>query len=647
VIPQIHALGPIRTTTIFILPLSKHSSSKAIGINFNVHPWSFRKVFSWAILSLTLLGQILPQPTAFATLHPGQLVIVANENDPDSMDVARHYAKQRGVPLSHIVRMDLPLKETIRRTDYEKYLAEPLKAALVSKGLAATTRFIVTTYGVPLRITKPHQSEQEKAWQADANQWHNAAMEFLHTIASELLQTLQSLQKDSTSSPSAFPDYSESDQTKPHEILRRIDTQIAKFKTEIQKQPSSKIPNDLTNTFFKHVLQLDGLSAYSKYSPLGQRFTARVKVPLDQLQSQVQIAGQMLPLLTQNPSKKNRDWAYQLAQRFFGIRGVLHLATAEEEQFTHKDAAASVDSELSVLWLDPDEYSLNGRMPNPLYAWYQGARNRGQKNETMSFPVLMVSRIDAPTPELAKQMINKAMLAEQSGLSGKVYLDARGLKPKKALGYGDYDQSLRNIADFFKEKTSYPVILENTKKRFQHVGEAPQVGVYAGWYRLRHYEDAFTFNPGAIGYHMASGEAVSIHKPKEKGWCKNALQRGITVTIGPTSEPYLDAFPKPAEFFGLMLTGRYTLVEAYYLSTRHASWRMVLFGDPLYNPWKGVSLATLQGLQQSIPEFRTLHTLPLSPSDQLFPDPIQWAQTRRSQRDAILGRVPVLLNTNP
>ena len=251
------------------------------------------------------------------------------------------------------------------------------------------------------------------------------------------------------------------------------------------------------------------------------------------------------------------------------------------------------------------------------------------------------------TPELAKQMIGKAMLAEQSGLSGKVYLDARGLKPKKALGYGDYDQSLRNIADFIKEKTSYPVILENTKKRFQHVGEAPQVGLYAGWYRLRHYEDAFTFNPGAIGYHMASGEAVSIHKPKEKGWCKNALERGITVTIGPTSEPYLDAFPKPAEFFGLMLTGRYTLVEAYYLSTRHASWRMVLFGDPLYNPWKGVSLATLQGLQQSIPEFRTLRTLPLAPSDRLFPDPIQSAQTRRNQRDALLDRVPVLLNTNP
>jgi len=43
------------------------------------------------------------------------------------------------------------------------------------------------------------------------------------------------------------------------------------------------------------------------------------------------------------------------------------------------------------------------------------------------------------------------------------------------------------------------------------------VALYVGWYRLRHYEDAFAFNLGAIGYHIASGEAVSIHNPQEKG----------------------------------------------------------------------------------------------------------------------------------
>jgi hypothetical protein len=114
----------------------------------------------------------------------------------------------------------------------------------------------------------------------------------------------------------------------------------------------------------------------------------------------------------------------------------------------------------------------------------------------------------------------------------------------------------------------------------------PNVALYIGWYRLRSYEDVFSFNPGAIGYHMASAEAVTIHDPNERGWCKNALGRGITATLGSVGEPYLDAFPEPARFTRLLLSGKYPLVEVYYLTSRYVSWRMVLFGDPLYNPFK-------------------------------------------------------------
>ena len=634
------ALHSTRATTLDHVPRFLTFPSPRPVISNSDRIW-LCSLWILTILTLTLSGVVVFHLPAFATLHPDQLVILANENDPDSMDVARYYAKQRGVPLSHIVSMDLPLKETIRRTDYETYLAKPLKAALLAKGLAATTRAIVTIYGVPLRITAPRQSDQEKAWHADAAQWGNAALEFLDTIAIEFVRILQSLQEDSPSHSSPLPGAVHS---KPADILRRIDASIAEINTEIQKRPASKTLNDLTTEFFKHVLQLNGLSAYRQYPALGMRVTAPGKSSPDQLKSQLRLAGRVLSLLAQDPSNHNRDVAYQLAQRFFGIRGVLHLATTEQELFSHKDAAASVDSELSLLWLDRNEYSLTWRIPNPLYAWRPDRVTEAEKHETMPFPILMISRIDAPTPELAKQMIGKAMMAEQLGLSGKVYFDARGLKPKAALGYGDYDQSLRNIGDFIKEKTAYPVILENTRKRFRQRGEAPQVALYAGWYRLRHYEDAFSFNPGAIGYHMASGEAVSIHNPKEKGWCKNALERGITVTIGPTSEPYLDAFPKPSEFLGLMLSGRYALVEAYYLSTRHVSWRMVLFGDPLYNPWKGSALAALRDLQQTIPEFRKLSTLPEPPSNRPFLDPIRSAKVRRSQRAALLKQIPVLLN---
>ena len=523
----------------------------------------------WAIFLLISFSPTLSPPVTLATLHPDHLVILVNENDPESIDVARHYAKQRGVHLSHIVRLDLPFHETINRADYEERLAEPLKTKLIANGLAPTTRVIVTTFGVPLRVKALPQSDQEKVWEADAVKWRTASLEILDTIYTELDQALKSIKNEPGLPGPEPPKFPKTTLSHPEKILKLIDTTVKSIKTEIQNLAPSTVPSKQTVTLFKQFLQLDGFSAYTKHTIESEQLNAGIRPSTKKIQSQVKLARHLLPLLLQNPSHDNRDLAYQLAQRFFGIRGVFHLAAAEKEQYSHKDSEASVDSELSLLWLDRHGYVLKGRTPNPFYAWDQSRTGNSTNTKHMPIPALMVSRIDAPTSALAKQMIDKAILAEQMGLSGNVYLDARGLIPKNPLGYGDYDQSLRNIADFIKAKTSYPVILENTKKRFAQFGEAPKVALYAGWYRLRHYEDAFTFNPGAIGYHIASGEAISIHNRKEKGWCKNALERGITVTIGPTSEPYLDAFPKPTEFFGLMFSGRYSLVEAYYLSTRY------------------------------------------------------------------------------
>ena len=602
--------------------------------------WRFVGFIFGAILLLTQFA--LPQTLVHAKLLPTQLVILANENEPESLRVALHYANQRGIPRSHIVNLNLPSSETISWEDYEKHLAIPLKEALITKKLSGIVRVIVTTYGVPLRVTAPQQSEQEKAWQTDADEWHGAAMDFLKDIHLELLGILESIQKETQSPGIAFSGNLGSSRGKQKNILTQIETTIRKIHAQLRNKDASPVHQDLKTQFFKSVLQFEGLSAYHTFQGNPSTLSEPVSLSTGQLHTQLKLAQQLLSLLIQHPTKQHRDWAYQLAQRFFGLRGVFRLSTTELDQFTHKDAAASVDSELCVLWLDPREYSPHGRIPNPFYAWHRPQ----QKQEDMPYPLLMVSRIDAPTPDLAKQLIDRAIMAEQMGLAGKVYLDARGLKRKQALGYGDYDQSLRNLGRFIENHTTYPVILENSKKRFRHPGDAPDVALYAGWYRLRHYEDAFSFNPGAIGYHIASGEAISIHRPREKGWCKNALERGITATIGPTSEPYLDAFPKPSEFFGLILSGRYSLIEAYYLSIRHVSWRMVLFGDPLYNPWKGVTLATLPGLQQSIPEFTTLKTLPLAPSDMRFPDPIQSAQTRQTLRERLLSQVVPLLNSS-
>ena len=109
---------------------------------------------------------------------------------------------------------------------------------------------------------------------------------------------------------------------------------------------------------------------------------------------------------------------------------------------------------------------------------------------------------------------------------------------------------------------------------------------YCGWYSVRNYVPGLTFNPGAIGYHIGSYELVSLRSAEEKGWVRGMLNDGISSTLGPVDEPYLLAFPDPMDFFPVLMTGKYSLAEAYWLTLPVVSWKMSVIGDPLYEPFK-------------------------------------------------------------
>ena len=108
--------------------------------------------------------------------------------------------------------------------------------------------------------------------------------------------------------------------------------------------------------------------------------------------------------------------------------------------------------------------------------------------------------------------------------------------------------------------------------------------------------------PGAVAFHIASSEAVSLRGGRKRYWCKELLRDGVAATLGPVAEPYLSAFPPARDFFGLLVTGRCSIVECYYYTKPFNSWMMLLVADPLYRPfavrghltlddvfWEGVS----------------------------------------------------------
>jgi uncharacterized protein (TIGR03790 family) len=254
------------------------------------------------------------------------------------------------------------------------------------------------------------------------------------------------------------------------------------------------------------------------------------------------------------------------------------------------DEMAAVDSELALV--QKTAYPLAGWIPSPFFIGFQG-----KKIKDMPESALLVSRLDGPTLQIVKRVIDDSLLAEEKGLKGKAYFDARWPYPEKKdlTGYAYYDASLHKAAAVVRaSKLMVETVLDEKESLFQP-GECDDAALYCGWYSLGKYIDAFQWVPGSVGFHIASQECRTLREPGSTVWCKMMLEKGIAATVGPVGEPYVEAFPVPEVFFGLLMDGEETLVECFALSSPFLSWRMILIGDPLYRPFP----AHLKQLQMS------------------------------------------------
>ena len=107
------------------------------------------------------------------------------------------------------------------------------------------------------------------------------------------------------------------------------------------------------------------------------------------------------------------------------------------------DQRAAVDSEISLAL--NDSYPLAKWQPNPFFVGFQNQQNKLLFNKDQ---VLFVSRLDGPTPEIVRRMIDDSLYAEKNGLQGQSYFDARWPLPeqKNLKGYALYDASIHKAA---------------------------------------------------------------------------------------------------------------------------------------------------------------------------------------------------------
>ena len=534
-----------------------------------------------------------------AALAPDEIAILAAAS-PQSRKLAAYYAQARGIPASRICVLDVKPGADLDRMTWEERTRPAIHAWLRAQGLDKKARCLVVSWDLPLRIGK--RSPSLPAVVARGENLVRARALRVKQFA-ELLKRLDTVA--ARDKQPARPDLDP--KVSAVELAKQIDGAMKEAQQRVQRlEGAAKKQGEasLESTFVAGagaagLLELVRRQHDTLKIPEGMaRQMDKLRASVDRLQRELRGLG------SRTDSVVRDEQILERLDQTSGLMGSIRWIDEQQRVLEKNETRASFDSELALLWW-PD-YSPCLWAQNPLH--YAVGSTPGQP------PVLMVSRLAAPAPELVRKMIDASIATEKMGLKGKVYLDARGMPfdaKRDSMGaYAFHDQSLRDLAERLKRDTKLEVVLDNQGGLFQP-GQCPEAALYCGWYSLGKYVDAFTWVPGAVGYHIASSEAVDLFTPGSSLWCPAMLERGVAATVGPAFEPYLVAFPLPDDFFPLLLTGRYSLVETYYRTAPFLSWAMILVGDPLYNPFKNHPALD----ESALPErMRTIHPAPVSSS---------------------------------
>ena len=512
-------------------------------------------------------------------LKPDEIALVVNGKVPEGRALAEFYAQQRHIPDGRIIELDLDPGSVISPAeempfaDYQPKVAQPIREFLQKNHLDDKVKCLVTLWGVPLRIGNRVLSASEK--------------QELETIQKELAQTRSAMAQQVMAleqvAVQLHPSFAPDRGMDIEQLARRLDVAGSVIVGSLRSVPDSSARGARFMQLISTVERVAGspralqlmakpeLGWLAPRPPTSQQ-TGRASAQLQDVQKQ------LAALDTYDPIAADREKSRQLSRANLGLFGYASVLTGQLQALEPQDTASALDSELALLWWK--QYTKYRWLPNPLNWHYQLELRRRNAYTALT---LMVTRLDGPSVQIVHDLIANSVKAEEQGISGQVALDARGRKGMDE--FGKYDQGIRDLAELLQSKTKLQVTLENTEALIP-AHSMKDIGLYCGWYSLRNYAPPGSFVPGAVGYHIASFEMVSLRAPNEHGWVRGLLSDGVCGTIGSVAEPYLHSFPMPDEFFPLLLTGKLTLAEVYWRTTPLVSWMQDCIGDPLYTPYQ-------------------------------------------------------------
>lgn len=568
--------------------------------------------------SLLAAALVLTCATDTYALNPEQVAVIVNGRSLESQKVGKYYMQARGIPQDNLIIITVEPKENIGERYYRSQIVEPIRKALVERKLDRTVTCLATTYDVPLKIERQAPTPTEDL---EINALRKAMVEGIQNLQkleeqySQLAPPPPATTEAATQSaaatreaPTTNTNMASAAKTELPTLPKVIETLQSAMQKAGQRlgtvEPAER--NAAVATFLNLQQDAGGLMAsvatlkvllnqqqqQLQRDPFNESIKATIestRQTIDQFQQQIrQNDTRINELAKQKPSIAGRRETQNLRKTNTGLVGMLRQVELDLTELQHDQSDANMESELMMLW--EDDYTKARWEINPYcLPVYASIRDKSQLPRLM-----MATRLDGISGDAVIRMIDNTLNVEKAGLEGTAYFDARGLNGTDA--YSQYDSDIRAAAKYMKDNTHMNVVLNDQAALFD-AKDAPNAALYCGWYSVHNYQNTVQWLTGCVGYHIASFEMVSLHTPGEKGWVPNMLANDVCGTLGPVEEPYLTSFPRPSLFFPLLVSGKFTQAEVYFVTVPWISWRVGYVGDPLYNPFKNKPQLTTAQLQ--------------------------------------------------
>jgi len=510
-----------------------------------------------------------------------RVLVVYNSNDQESIDVANYYMSRRNIPATNKCAVSPSSTVGVSWTEFDTAIQTPVRNCLTSLG-RDNILYVVFAYNTPYKLwdAPPSISVNYPAYSAIDGERQN--------------QYWGQGGGWSDATPDAYPDWIEVDFSGSKTI-----NQINIF--TLQDDYSSPVEPTPNTTFSLYgivdfdVQYWDGSSwvTVPNGSVVGNDKVWRTFTFSDITTSKIRT---LVRKSLANYSRVTEIEAFQSgAPAALNVASAANGATAIASSVlqTAGEAGLSIDQRVADIW------GQTAFGVNPYYADAQSKANvyapfvslADYRSSSSGLPVYSVWRLDAKDATLAKGLVDKAIAAEGGGLSGQGCFDRnRGdISTSQDSGYTAGDWDIYRAAEFARGR-GFTVIEDANEAEFG-IAPAPlrcdSAALYAGWYSYNNYNDAFSWNPGAIGFHLDSASAFDPRGGTN--WSANAIQRGITVTAGSVSEPYLEGLSHVDGVFHDLFQGA-NVGDALLRNTYWLKWNIIYLGDPLYRPFQNPDL---------------------------------------------------------